>query len=162
MQIMGYLSGSSPHITSGAVSALSLLIYKNTGVWFSVPELVPSVLALLQSKANEVIKAVLGFAKVLVSCLHAQDLQNFLSAIVNAILPWSSVSKNHFRSKNCIILFGWQVKIILEIMIRKCGLSSVDLVTPEKYKGFVKSVVEVNHSLLLDISKSKKSIALVM
>lgn len=53
---MGYLSGSSPHIMSGAVSALSVLVHNNAEICLLVPDLVPSVLALLQTKAVEVIK----------------------------------------------------------------------------------------------------------
>ncbi|KAK9290022.1 hypothetical protein L1049_008185 [Liquidambar formosana] len=134
--IMGYFSGSSPHIKSGAVSALSVLVYKEADICLFIPDLVPSVLTLLQSKAVEVIKAVLGFMKVLVSCLQAKDLHNLLSDIVNGVLPWSSVSRNHFRSK---------VTIILEIMLRKCGSAAVKFVTPEKYKGFVKTILENRH-----------------
>ncbi|PIA48369.1 hypothetical protein AQUCO_01400761v1 [Aquilegia coerulea] len=135
--IMGYLSGAPPPIMSAAVAALSLLIYKNSGFCFSVPELVPSVLILLQSKAKEVIKAVLGFVKVLVSCIQATDLQNLLPDILNGILPWSSVSKNHFRSK---------VVTIFEIIIRKCGYASVELLVPDKYRGFIKTVKEQRNS----------------
>jgi len=36
-----------------------------------------------------------------------------------------------------------QVTVILEIMTRKCGFAAVQLVTPEKYKGFLKTVMEV-------------------
>ncbi|KAK9125223.1 hypothetical protein Scep_014069 [Stephania cephalantha] len=97
--IMGYLSGTPPQIMTGAVSALSLLVYKDNAILFSIPELVPSVLVFLRSKAKEIIKVVLGFVKVLVSCLQANDLQKILPDIVNGILPWSSVSRNHFRSK---------------------------------------------------------------
>ncbi|KAI3415184.1 NUC173 domain-containing protein [Psidium guajava] len=131
--IMGYLSGSSPQITSGAVSALSVLVYKDTDICLSIPDLIPPVLSLLQSKAVEVIKAVLGFVKVVVSCLRNEDLQSLLSDVVDGVISWSSVSRNHFRSK---------VTVILEIMIRKCGFAAVQLVTPEKYKGFLKTVVE--------------------
>ncbi|XP_030526006.2 RRP12-like protein [Rhodamnia argentea] len=131
--IMGYLSGSSPQITSGAVSALSVLVYKDTDICLSIPDLIPPVLSLLQSKAGEVIKAVLGFVKVVVSCLRNEDLQSLLSDIVDGVISWSSVSRNHFRSK---------VTVILEIMIRKCGSAAVQLVTPEKYKGFLKTVME--------------------
>lgn len=53
---MGYLSGSSPHIMSGAVSALSVLVHNNAEICLLVPDLVPSVLALLHTKAVEVIK----------------------------------------------------------------------------------------------------------
>eukprot|EP00257_Ricinus_communis_P021555 XP_015581076.1 RRP12-like protein isoform X2 [Ricinus communis] len=134
--IMGYLSGPSPRIKSGAVSALSLLVYNDADICLKMPELVPSLLSLLQSKAVEVIKAVLGFVKVLVSSLQAKDLQNLLSDITSNILLWSTVSRFHFRSK---------VTVILEIMRRKCGSAAVELVTPEKYKSFVKTVLQNRH-----------------
>lgn len=135
--IMGYLSGSSPHIKSGAVSALSVLVYKDVDIYLSMPDLVPSLLSLLHTKAAEVIKAVLGFVKVLVSCLQAKDLHRILSDVIYEVLPWSSVSRHHFRSK---------VTVIVEIMIRKCGSAVVESVTPEKYKGFLKTVFENRHS----------------
>ena len=53
---MSYLSGSSPYIKSGAVSVLSVLVYKDTDICTSVSDLAPSVLALLQGKAVEVAK----------------------------------------------------------------------------------------------------------
>lgn len=53
---MAYLTGLSPHIKSAAVSALSVLVYNDTDICLSVPDLIPSVLALLQSKAIEIIK----------------------------------------------------------------------------------------------------------
>ncbi|KAK4281892.1 hypothetical protein QN277_013336 [Acacia crassicarpa] len=134
--IMGYLSGSSPHIQSGAVSALSVLAYKDIDIFLSASDLVPSLLSLLHTKAVEVIKAVLGFVKVMVSCLQAKDLHNFLSDIVTEVLPWSSVSRHHFRSK---------VTVIFEIIIRKCGAAAVKAVIPQKYMGFIKTVLENRH-----------------
>ncbi|XP_012086179.1 RRP12-like protein isoform X1 [Jatropha curcas] len=134
--IMGYLSGPSPHIKSGAVSALSALVYEDADVCLKMPDLVPSLLSLLQNKAVEVIKAALGFVKVIVSSLQANDLQNLLSDITSGILLWSTVSRFHFRSK---------VTVILEIMIRKCGSAAVEFVTPEKYKNFVKTVLQNRH-----------------
>ncbi|KAJ0699848.1 putative armadillo-like helical protein [Helianthus annuus] len=131
--IMGYLSGSSPHIKSGAVSALSLVVYNDSKICTLMPDLVPSILELLHSKAIEVIKAVLGFIKVLVLSLQVSDLQNFLSDILSGLLPWSSVSRHHFKSK---------VTVILEIMMRKCGSGSVKSLVPAKYLDFVKDVLE--------------------
>ncbi|KAG9134898.1 hypothetical protein Leryth_001137 [Lithospermum erythrorhizon] len=97
--VMAYLSGSSPHIKSGAVSALSILIYSDGDISVAMPDLVPSVLTLLQLKDTEIIKAVLGFIKVLVSTLETRDLLKFASDIVDGILPWSSMSRHHLRSK---------------------------------------------------------------
>ncbi|XP_054815831.1 uncharacterized protein LOC129315791 isoform X2 [Prosopis cineraria] len=134
--IIGYLTGSSPHIQSGAVSALSVLAYKDIDIFLSVSNLVPSLLSLLHAKAVEVIKAVLGFVKVMVSCVQAKDLHNFLSDIVTEVLPWSSVSRHHFRSK---------VTVIFEIITRKCGAAAVKAVTPGKYMGFITTVLENRH-----------------
>lgn len=41
-----------------------------------------------------------------------------------------------------------QVVLILEILIRKCGFDAIDLITPDKFKGFVRSVEEVRFKLL--------------
>nr|ACC91283.1 putative membrane protein YPL012w [Capsella rubella] len=131
--ITGYISGSSPHIRSGAVSALSALIYKDPEICMSSPELLSSVLSLLHTKSIEIIKAVLGFVKVLVSTSQAQDLQNLLQNLLYEILPWSSVSRHYFKTK---------VTIIVEIMVRKCGTRAVQLATPDKHKSFIQTVLE--------------------
>ncbi|KAL3841265.1 hypothetical protein ACJIZ3_025856 [Penstemon smallii] len=134
--LTGYLSGSSPQIKSGVVSALSVFIYNDPHICITMPDIVPSVMELLHSKAIEVIKGVLGFVKVLVSCLKSNDLQHFLSGIMDEILRWSSISRHHFKTK---------VTVILEIMIRKCGTASVKALAPEKYKDFVLGVVANRH-----------------
>ncbi|KAL2923581.1 RRP12-like protein [Bienertia sinuspersici] len=134
--ILGYLSGPSPHITSAAISALSVLVFKEPELCMKVPHVVSSVTSLLQTKAVETIKAVLGFIKVLVSCLEAKDLEDFVPPIVDGVLPWSSISRHHFRSK---------VTVILEILIRKCGYPTIKLLTPERYQSFVRKVSQSRH-----------------
>uniref|UniRef100_A0A453GQM5 Uncharacterized protein n=1 Tax=Aegilops tauschii subsp. strangulata TaxID=200361 RepID=A0A453GQM5_AEGTS len=46
------------------------------------------------------------------------------------------------RLTRCVLIFYMQVILIVEILIRKCGFDAIDLVTPEKYKEFVRSVEE--------------------
>ncbi|KAJ3676275.1 hypothetical protein LUZ60_003687 [Juncus effusus] len=135
--VMGYLSSPSPHIMSGAISALSLLIYNDAEFCLEIPNLIPSVLVLLQNKNNEVIKAALGFVKVLVTELENEKLRNIQGDVLKGVLPWSAVSKFHFRSK---------VAIIVEILLRKCGYASVDSFVPQKYKEFVKSTLEAREN----------------
>ncbi|XP_008809560.2 RRP12-like protein isoform X1 [Phoenix dactylifera] len=135
--VMGYLSSSSPHIISGAISALSLLIYNDADFCLAVPNLLPSVLVLLQNKDIEVTKAALGFVKVLVSSLQTDKLLKLVPNVVNGILPWSSVSKHHFKSK---------VAVILEIFIRKCGFDAIDIIVPKNCKAFVKTIKEGRRS----------------
>ncbi|CAH8360111.1 unnamed protein product [Eruca vesicaria subsp. sativa] len=146
--ISGYISGSSPHIRSGAVSALSVLIYKDPEICLSSPELLSSVLSLLHTKSIEIIKAVLGFVKVLVSTSQAQDLQNLLQNLLYEILPWSSVSRHYFKSK---------VTIIVEIMIRKCGTRAVQQATPDKHKSFLETVLENRSSKAKDKEETNDS-----
>ncbi len=63
--VLGGLVGATPHMVSAAVMALARLLFEFAPVLAGlVPALLPSVLALLRSKAREVIKAVLGFIKV--------------------------------------------------------------------------------------------------
>ncbi|XP_009137134.1 RRP12-like protein isoform X1 [Brassica rapa] len=146
--ISGYISGTSPHIRSGAVSALSVLIYKDPEICLSSPELLSSVLSLLHTKSIEIIKAVLGFVKVLVSTSEAQDLQRLLQNLLYEILPWSSVSRHYFKSK---------VTIIVEIMIRKCGTRAVQLATPDKHKSFLQTVLENRSSKAKDKDETNDS-----
>uniref|UniRef100_A0A803MAC9 RRP12-like protein n=1 Tax=Chenopodium quinoa TaxID=63459 RepID=A0A803MAC9_CHEQI len=134
--VMGYLSGPSPHVTSAAIAALSMFVFKEPELCVKIPNVVSSVVSLLQTKAVETIKAVLGFIKVLVSSLEAKDMHNFLPAIVDGVLPWSSISRHHFRSK---------VTVILEIIIRKCGFPTIKSVTPERYQSFVRKVSQNRH-----------------
>lgn len=66
---MGYLSSSSPHIMSGAISALSLLIHNDAKFCIAVPNLIPSVLTLLVNKDIEVIKVTfLLFSSTVIVC----------------------------------------------------------------------------------------------
>ncbi|KMZ74757.1 hypothetical protein ZOSMA_122G00270, partial [Zostera marina] len=146
--IIGYFSDSPPQIMSGAVAALSLLLYKDADLCLSVHDFLPSILALLKRKDPDVIKAVLGFIKVLVSSLHANQLSKLLFDIANAILPWSAVSKNHFKSK---------VKMIFEIILRKCGADSVNMVVPEKYRCFIKTIEEQRQKTRASLKGDGKS-----
>ncbi|KAL8041431.1 hypothetical protein ABFS82_10G163500 [Erythranthe guttata] len=134
--ITGYLSGPSPHIKSGVVSVLSVLVYSDPDICTKTPDLFPAVMELLHSKAIEVIKAVLGFVKVLVSSLKPSDLHRFLPDIVDGILRWKSVHHCHFKTK---------IIVILEILMRKCGSPAVKAHAPEKYKDFMQSVVLNRH-----------------
>lgn len=43
----------------------------------------------------------------------------------------------------------------MEIMLRKCGSPAVELVTPDKYKGFVKGILEVVFTLLITYGVSQ-------
>lgn len=72
-QITGYLSGPSPHIKSGVVSVLSVLVYHDPHICTKMPDLFPTVMELLHSKAIEVIK-------VSFHCHRHETVNDFLFA----------------------------------------------------------------------------------
>ena len=72
--VLGGMAGESPHMVAASVMALARLLYEFGGALAaSVPELMPAVLSLLRSRAREVVKAVLGFLKVLLRLIHCSQ-----------------------------------------------------------------------------------------
>ncbi|CAD6341712.1 unnamed protein product [Miscanthus lutarioriparius] len=117
--VMGYLSSPSPHIVSGAIAALSLLIYSDAN--FCMEGLVCSILGSL------------GLC---------QGIGNFFATTKTIELA------SRYRKWDITMVIGYwhhfkgKVVLILEILIRKCGFDAINLITPDKFKGFVRSVEE--------------------
>ncbi len=64
--VLGGLVAATPHMVAATVMALARLLYEFAGpLEYMVDDLLPAVLALLRTKSREVVKAVLGFVKVL-------------------------------------------------------------------------------------------------
>lgn len=122
--IVGCLAGTTPHMRSAAITGLARLIYEFNDLCHTIPDLLPSALLLLHSKSREVIKSVLGFLKVVVARQPAEHLQKHLKSMVDGLLVWSDDSKNHFKAK---------VRVIVEMLVRRCGLQAVSAVIPEQH-----------------------------
>ncbi|XP_057858934.2 uncharacterized protein LOC131067795 isoform X2 [Cryptomeria japonica] len=131
--IVSYLVGTSSHMISAAVAGLARLVYEFSDFCLKVPNLLPSALILLHSKSREVVKSTLGFMKVVATRLQAEDLKKYLPDILEGLLLWSDDSKNHFKLK---------VRVVLEILIRKCGSDSVRDIMPQKHMQLFKSIVK--------------------
>jgi hypothetical protein len=101
--VVAGLAASSPHMISCAVTALARLLFEfSSSLLHTVPQLMPSVLLLLQSRSREIIKSVLGFVKVIVVRLPVEELPPLLGPMVEGLLLWSDDSKNHFKAKACL------------------------------------------------------------
>ncbi|KAI5064175.1 hypothetical protein GOP47_0020845 [Adiantum capillus-veneris] len=149
--IVGCLAGSTPHMRSAAITGLARLIYEFHDLCQTIPELLPSVLLLLQTKSREVIKSVLGFLKVVVARQPVEHLQQHLKSIVEGLLLWSDDSKNHFKAK---------IRVLFEMLVRKCGLQAVSAVTPEqhvKLLNHIRKMRDRKEKTEGDDSKSVKS-----
>jgi ribosomal RNA-processing protein 12 len=135
--VLGGLIGSTPHMISASVMALARLLFEFAPVLAGfVPTLLPSVLLLLRSKAREVIKAVLGFVKVVVMRLQTAELLKFTPAICEGILLWAEDSKNKFRLK---------VRVILERIARRCGFEALESAVPEAHRALLTHIRKQHH-----------------
>ena len=114
--VLACLAGSTPHMISAAVMALTRLLYEFTDALPSVQELVVAVMQLMRSRAREIIRSVLGFAKVVAVRVPIASVQALLGTIISGLLLWSDDTKNKFKLK---------VRVILERLVKRCGCETV-------------------------------------
>ncbi|KAH7365818.1 hypothetical protein KP509_18G047800 [Ceratopteris richardii] len=139
--IVACLAGTTPHMKSAAITAVARLIYEFNDLCYTIPDLLPSILLLLQTKSREIIKSALGFLKVVIARQPVDLLLEHLKTMVESLLLWSDDSKNHFKAK---------VRVLFEILVRRCGLQAVLAVTPEQH------VKLINHIRKMKERKEKK------
>lgn len=133
--VVGCLEGSTPHMISATTTGIAILMYEFSKLCLSVPDLLPSTFMLLKNNNREVIKATLGLMKVVIARLQADDLKKHLKSIVDGLLLWSADRKTHFKAKVCLLL---------EMLIRICGLEAVKVVMLEKHVKILANIRKVN------------------
>lgn len=129
--VAGGLAGETPHMISASMKGLARLAYEFSDLVSAVYNVLPSTFLLLQRKNREIIKANLGLLKVLVAKSQAEGLQKHLQNLVDGLLNWQDSTKNHFKSK---------VKLLLEMLVRKCGLDAVKEVMPEEHTKLLTNI----------------------
>ncbi|KAG0554229.1 hypothetical protein KC19_12G074700 [Ceratodon purpureus] len=130
--IVGCLAGSTPHMVSAAVVGLARLLYEFPSLLcHAVPDLLPSALLLLKSKSREIIKSVLGLVKVVIARLPVAELDQHLHGLVEGLILWSDDSKNHFKAK---------VRVIIERLVRRCGMDAVARVMPLEHMKLLTNI----------------------
>ncbi|KAK9487141.1 NUC173 domain-containing protein [Lipomyces starkeyi] len=132
------LAGSTPHMISATITALSRLLYqyKNILEVNIVSELVATIDLFLTSKNREIVKAALGFVKVMVTTLPKDLVEPRLETLVPNLLEWAH--EHHAR-------FKLKVKHLIERLLRRFGIEAIERVFPEDDK-----------KLLTNIRKSKE------
>ncbi|KAI1613439.1 NUC173 domain-containing protein [Exophiala viscosa] len=113
------LAGVAPHMVAASVIALSRLLfeYHDQLTDKTKEELVDTVTMFLQSNNREIVRAVLGFVKVMVVVLPTQMLEPRMPAIVSGLMVWSKENKGRLRAK---------IKGILDRCLRRFDASKVE------------------------------------
>ncbi|KAF8401126.1 hypothetical protein HHK36_014430 [Tetracentron sinense] len=132
--VAGGLAGESPHMISAAVKGLARLAYEFSDLVSAAYNVLPSAFLLLQRKNREIIKANLGLVKVLVAKSQAEGLHTHLRSMVEGLLKWQDNTKNHFKAK---------VKLLLEMLVQKCGLDAVKAVMPEEHMKLLTNIRKI-------------------
>lgn len=132
--VAGGLAGETPHMISAAAKGLARLAYEFTDLVSTAYNVLPSTFLLLQRKNREIIKANLGLLKVLVAKSQVDSLQMHLGSMVEGLLKWQDNTKNHFKSK---------VKVLLEMLVKKCGLDAVKAVMPEEHMKLLTNIRKI-------------------
>lgn len=119
------LAAETPHMRSASVMALSRLVHEAAGeeeeLQASLPLLLTTVLCLMEEDSREVIKSVVGFARVCVTAIPKEHLEPLLPELVGSLLNYNKV-KDRFRNK---------VKIILKKLVKRFGYDGLMPYVPD-------------------------------
>ena len=104
--------------------ALARLLYEFSAALVStVPELLPAIYALLETGDREVVKACLGFAKVVAVRLPQAELAARLPELVPAVLKPCDDDDGFARFKS-------KTRVVMERLVKRCGWKAVEDATP--------------------------------
>ena len=113
------LAGVAPHMVAASIIALSRLFFEYHSQLDdkTKEELVDTVSMFLQSNNREIVRAVLGFVKVMIVVLPSFMLESRMPTVVPGLMVWSKENKGRLRAK---------VKGILDRCLRKFGAAQVE------------------------------------
>jgi ribosomal RNA-processing protein 12 len=132
------LAGSTPHMISASVTAISRLLYefRSSLSEQTMSDLVQTMDLFLTSNNREIVKSCLGFVKICVISLPVELMIPRLASLVPNLIIWSNEHKGHFKAK---------VRHILERMVRRFGFEAINKACPES-----------DRKLLANIRKTKE------
>ncbi|KAK4756859.1 hypothetical protein SAY87_006986 [Trapa incisa] len=136
-KIAGNLTSGNPHMISAVVKGLTHLTYEFSDLISSSFALLPITFHLSRVQKNREItkaNANLGLLKVLIAKSQSDGLQTHLGSMVTGLLNWQDDTRKHFKSK---------IKILLEMLIKKCGVDAVRAVMPEEHMKLLTNVRKI-------------------
>ncbi|KAJ3086152.1 hypothetical protein HK102_013466, partial [Quaeritorhiza haematococci] len=133
MMVLAGLAGSTSNMQSATIACLSRLLFDfrdqmNEEV---IQDLMTTVMYLVSSPQREVVKAALGFVKVVIVSVEPEVLEDHLEEMITAILVHSRDHRSHFKVK---------VRHILERLIRKFSLEAVEGFVPEEDQKLLSNI----------------------
>lgn len=127
------LAGSTPHMVSASITALTRILYhfRESLSPETLTDLVQTMDLFLTSNNREIVRSVLGFVKVCVISLPITLMKPRLETLIPNLMVWSHEHKAHFKAK---------VKHIIERMIRRFGVDTVNKFCPEDDRKLIANI----------------------
>ncbi|TVY59616.1 Ribosomal RNA-processing protein [Lachnellula suecica] len=127
------LAGGASHMVSTSITALTRILYhfRESLKTDTLAELVETMDLFLTHKNREIVRSVLGFVKVCVISLPMDLMLPRLETLIPNLMVWSHEHKAQFRAK---------VKHILERMIRRFGVDTVNKYCPEDDRKLIANI----------------------
>ena len=122
--VLAALGAQTPHMRSGAVMAISRLVFEyrdDYTVQQLLPQILQTVTILFDEKSREVIKSVVGFVRVSIAAMEKDQLEPLLPEVVGGLMKYNK-GKGRFRAK---------IKIILKKLARTYGFEKITPLVPE-------------------------------
>ncbi len=123
--LVAALAAQTTHMRSAAVTAMSRLVFEyarnDSSVQALLPGLLQTILVLFDDNSREVTKSTVGFVRVCVAALPAEQLEPMLPELVGGLLK-NNKGKDRFRAK---------IKIILKKLVRVYGYDTLMPLIPQ-------------------------------
>jgi len=121
------LAGTTPRMQGSTVSVLARLIYEFNDEIPSemMNKIMTAVCKLLEERNREVVKAVVGFCKVVCIRVDENVLVNFLPSMVKGLCRWSDEGRNLFRQK---------IRSTFEALANRFGADTLTHLMPPKHQ----------------------------
>ncbi len=143
------LGGLSPHMRSGALTALMVLNrsyahskspFRQECVAAMTPDVMSTTILLLHEPYKEVVQAALEFLKVAAGGLDRHRLEPLIGPICNAMFPENGA----LVVNRCIA----EVKGVLRKLTRKCGFDAVRAIMPERHRKIISAMQKLSEKEL--------------
>ncbi|KAJ3061706.1 hypothetical protein HDU98_002383 [Podochytrium sp. JEL0797] len=136
MMVVAGLAGASATMQSAAIACCGRLVFEfhdDMGEELS-KEIISTVLLFMSSNNREIVKAALGFVKVIVVSIPQELLEDELESMITSMLTMAKPLKAHFKSK---------VKNALERLIRKFSFEAVEGFIPEADAKLIRNIRKI-------------------
>ena len=134
MMVSAGLAGSTPHMISASVTALTRILYhfRESISPETFTGLLETLDLFLTSSNREIVRSVLGAVKVCVISLPTELMIPRLGTLIQNLIKWNEAKpKPPFKSK---------IKHIIERMIRRYGVDIVNKNTPEEHRKLISNI----------------------